>query len=70
MEAAKNTYIVTIEQDEDGMYVAEVPAIAGCYTQGKTIDEAMNRIREAVSACSKDENVKPLKFVRVQQIQA
>lgn len=37
-----------IEKDEDGFYVVECPLFEGCYTQGKTLDEALNNIREAL----------------------
>jgi predicted RNase H-like HicB family nuclease len=43
--------IVTLERDETGMIVAECPAIPGCISQGKTEDEAIANIREAVEAC-------------------
>ena len=39
---------VTIEQDEAGYYVAEVPALPGCLSQGKTRDEAIANIKEAI----------------------
>ena len=39
---------VVIEQDEDGLYVASVPDLSGCYTQGKTLEEVRKRIREAI----------------------
>ena len=39
---------VIVERDEDGIYVAEVPELPGCYTQGKTLEEARQRIREAI----------------------
>lgn len=39
---------VLIERDEDGLYVASVPELPGCYTQGKTLEEARARIREAI----------------------
>jgi len=39
---------VVIEQDEDGWYVATAPDLPGCYTQGKTLEQARNRIREAI----------------------
>lgn len=39
---------VVIEQDEDGYFVAEVPALPGCLSQGKTHEEALENIREAV----------------------
>ncbi len=41
-------YRVLIEQDEDGVFVAEVPALPGCISQGKTRNEAMDNIREAI----------------------
>ena len=37
-----------IEKDEDGFYVVECPVLEGCYTQGKTIDEALQNIREVI----------------------
>ncbi|MBI4557126.1 MAG: type II toxin-antitoxin system HicB family antitoxin [Candidatus Hydrogenedentes bacterium] len=42
---------VLIEQDEDGYYVADVPALQGCHTQGKTFEEALENIREVVAMC-------------------
>ena len=39
---------VIIEQDEEGYYVAEVPALPGCLSQGKTREEAIVNIKEAV----------------------
>jgi predicted RNase H-like HicB family nuclease len=41
-------YTVIVEQDEDGLYVASVPALQGCYTQGETYKEAMNNIKDAI----------------------
>ncbi len=43
--------VVTLERDESGMLVAECPAIPGCVSQGKTEDEAVANIREAIAAC-------------------
>ena len=43
--------IVTLERDESGMIVAECPAIPGCVSQGKTEDQALANIREAIEAC-------------------
>jgi predicted RNase H-like HicB family nuclease len=42
---------VTLERDETGMIVAECPAIPGCVSQGKTEEEALANIREAIAAC-------------------
>jgi predicted RNase H-like HicB family nuclease len=43
--------VVTIERDETGMFVVECPSIPGCISQGRTEDEAMANIREAIAAC-------------------
>ncbi|MCS7366852.1 MAG: type II toxin-antitoxin system HicB family antitoxin [archaeon YNP-WB-062] len=39
---------VVIEKDEDGYYVAYVPELPGCHTQARTLDELLERIKEAV----------------------
>ena len=41
-------YRVIIEQDEDGMYVAECPSLPGCISQGKTRGEALDNIKDAM----------------------
>ena len=41
-------YRVVIEQDEDGIFVAEVPSLPGCISQGRTRVEALKNIQEAV----------------------
>ncbi|MBU4266915.1 MAG: type II toxin-antitoxin system HicB family antitoxin [Candidatus Altiarchaeales archaeon] len=64
-------YTVLIERDEDGVYVAKVPDIPGCYTQGKSVLEVMERVREAIQVCieAEKEEVRPLQFVGLQQIE-
>ena len=42
------TYNVQIERDEDGKYVVSVPALPGCFTQGRTFDEALKMAQEAI----------------------
>lgn len=42
---------VLIEQDENGVFVASVPAIPGCHTQGDTYEEAVKGIEEAIQLC-------------------
>jgi predicted RNase H-like HicB family nuclease len=39
---------VFIEKDEDGFYVVECPLFEGCYSQGRTVDEALKNIREVI----------------------
>ena len=41
-------YRIIIEQDEDGMFVAEVPSLPGCISQGKTSQETIKNIKEAI----------------------
>ena len=43
--------IITLDRDETGMVVAECPAIPGCVSQGKTEEEAIENVREAIQAC-------------------
>jgi len=42
---------VTIDRDEDGMWIVECPAIPGCVSQGKTKEEALNNIKDAIQSC-------------------
>lgn len=44
-------FIITLDRDEDGVWIAECPAIPGCVTQGATREEAEANIREAIVAC-------------------
>ncbi|MGI0062771.1 MAG: type II toxin-antitoxin system HicB family antitoxin [Nitrosotalea sp.] len=42
-------YRVLIQQDEDGMFIAKCPSLLGCISQGKTREEALVNIKDAVS---------------------
>ena len=67
----KYQFTVLIEQDEDGVYVAKVPQLRGCHTQGKTVEQVLDRIKEAIDLClevDKDELI-PTRFIGVQQIE-
>src|SRR5438309_7769290 len=44
-------FVVSIFQDEDGVFIAECPSIPGCVSQGKTEQEAEQNIREAIKEC-------------------
>ena len=44
-------FSVIIERDQEGYYVASVPAIRGCHTRAKSLDELVRRIREAIELC-------------------
>jgi predicted RNase H-like HicB family nuclease len=63
-------FTVIIERDEEGYYVATVPALRGCHTQAKTLDTLMKRVREAIELClDVDNSAGPeLELVGIQQI--
>ena len=42
---------VTLDRDEDGMWVVECPSIPGCVSQGRTKDEALSNVQEAIALC-------------------
>ena len=59
-----------VEKGEDGFYVVECPVLKGCYTQGKTIDEALTNIREVIELILEEKenrmilkNYKPVEFI-------
>lgn len=47
----KKEFTVVIEQDEQGYFIAEVPGLAGCHTQAKSLDLLLERTREAIQLC-------------------
>ena len=61
---------VVVERDEEGYYVASVPALQGCHTQAKSLDELMSRVREAIELCLEVEGepAAVLEFVGVQRL--
>jgi len=67
---SKRKFMVVIERDEEGYYVASVPALRGCHTQAKTLDTLMKRVREVVELCIEDgdEVDDSLELVGIQQI--
>ncbi|MBU1753547.1 type II toxin-antitoxin system HicB family antitoxin [bacterium] len=65
----KYNFTVLIEQDEDGYYVATVPALKSCYTQAKTFEELYPRITEVIELCLEEEKPVPMKFIGLQQIE-
>lgn len=66
----KREFNVVVERDRDGYYVASIPALKGCHTQAKSLDELMERIREAAELCLEVEgaDTEGLEFVGVQRL--
>lgn len=60
---------VVFEQDESGYFVAEVPGLPGCLSQGKTLDEAKTNIREAVVGWLEVMNEKARQLPTVEQFE-
>ena len=61
---------VVVEKDAEGFYVASVPALSGCYTQARSLDELMARIKEVIELCLEvqGDQVDQLDFVGVQRV--
>ena len=65
----RSEFNVIIEQDSDGTYVASVPVLRGCHTQGSSLDQVMERIREAIALCIEEQSgdIEALDFVGIQE---
>jgi len=59
---------IVIEKDEDGYFVAAVPALRGCHTQAKSLDVLMKRIKKAIELCLQVEAPVSNQFVGVQRV--
>ncbi len=63
-------FTIIIEKDEDGMYIGSVPSLRGCHTQGKTIDELLKNVREAIELCLEVEGeIFQENFIGIQRLQ-
>jgi predicted RNase H-like HicB family nuclease len=70
-EVMRRDFTVIVERDEDGYYVASVPALAGCHTQARSLDDLMQRVQEAIAVCLEDGDlatVPNLEFIGVQRV--
>jgi predicted RNase H-like HicB family nuclease len=61
---------VVVERDSEGFFVASVPALAGCHTQSRSLDQLMERIKEAIELCLEvqEGDLEQLDFVGVQRV--
>ena len=63
-------FLVTVTQDEDGMYIVDCPSIPGCVSQGKTPEEAERNIQEAIKQCLEVRAVKGMPLtVEVREVE-
>jgi predicted RNase H-like HicB family nuclease len=58
-DGSDNTYPVVLRTGMDGWIVAECPIIPGCISQGRTRDEALENIREAIELCLETDGAPP-----------
>lgn len=61
-------FSVIIEKDEDGYFVASVPALRGCHTQARSLDVLMKRVREAIDLCLEVQEPVTNEFIGVQRV--
>jgi predicted RNase H-like HicB family nuclease len=61
-------FSVIIEKDEEGFFVASVPALHGCHTQAKSLDTLMKRVKEAIELCLEVEKPVFSEFIGVQKV--
>jgi predicted RNase H-like HicB family nuclease len=54
-ETKKIRLPILVEKDEDDFFVVECPLLPGCYTQGKTLDEALKNIHEVIELCLEEQ---------------
>ena len=67
----KRKFGVLVEKDEDGYYVASVPTLPGCHTQARSLDELMERVKEAIEAyLEAEEDIEISEFIGVQFVEA
>lgn len=66
----RREFSVIIERDEEGWLVGSVPDLPGCHTQARSLDELMERIREAIELCLevRGEDAAGCEFVGVQRV--
>ncbi len=67
--ARTRSLTVLIEQDEDGYYVATVPALRSCYTQAKTLATLRKRVIQVIKLCREHEPPADHRFVAVEQLE-
>lgn len=64
-------FTVVIERDDEGYFVGSVPSLKGCHTQARSMDQLIERMREAILLCLEEqgeETTEPLELVGIQKV--
>lgn len=68
MRGKEQKLVAYIERDENGVYVASVPSLPSCYTEGDSPEKAIANLREAAILCLRqNKDIAPSKFVGIQE---
>uniref|UniRef100_A0A7C4XA59 Type II toxin-antitoxin system HicB family antitoxin n=1 Tax=candidate division WOR-3 bacterium TaxID=2052148 RepID=A0A7C4XA59_UNCW3 len=67
----KRTFTIIIERGEDGYFIGTVPELRGCHSQGKSLDELIENIKEAIQLCLEVEGEpeETLELVGIQKVE-
>ena len=65
----KREFYMIVEQDEDGMFIGEIPQLKACYSQGRTLDELVTNIKEVIEMCLEEEDFSDTsEFIGIQKV--
>ena len=65
------SFPVIVEIDEDNIFIVSCPIFKGCHSYGKSIDEAMNNLKEVIEICVEESNYSPIennKYIGVREL--
>lgn len=66
----KYHFPVVVETDEDGVFIVSCPTFKGCHADGKTIDEALNNLKEVIELCLEDEPTENInQFIGIREME-
>ncbi|MGK7954280.1 MAG: type II toxin-antitoxin system HicB family antitoxin [Crocosphaera sp.] len=67
--STKREFYMIVEQDEDGIFIGEIPQLKACYSQGRTLDELMTNIKEVIEMCLEEEDFNETsEFIGIQKV--
>lgn len=64
----QRSFPVVITRDEDGWFIGRVPTLPGCHTQGKSVEQVKERIKEAILLCLEDDDLPPQQLVSIETV--